>query len=97
MSCQSSLLVDKIAALALARIMDSTRSVNQKPAAAAKLADILDRLRQGGGVRRSRLAVVRTMSESAGPTSPARLGGLGAVRGAAGNRPSTMPRTPVGR
>ena len=83
-------------ALALARTMDSTRSVNQKPAA-GKLADILDGLRQGGAVRRSRLAVVRTMSESAGPTSPARLGGLGAVRGAAGSRPSAMPRTPVGR
>jgi hypothetical protein len=82
--------------MALARTMDSTRSVNQKPAA-GKLADILDGLRQGGGVRRSRLAVVRTMSESAGPTSPARLGGLGAVRGAAGSRPSAMPRTPVGR
>ena len=50
------------AALALARIMDNPRAVNQQPAAAAKLADILDRLRKGADARRSRLAAVRQMT-----------------------------------
>jgi hypothetical protein len=49
-------------ALALARIMDSQRAMSQQPAAAAKLADILDRLHKGADVRRSRLASVRQMT-----------------------------------
>jgi hypothetical protein len=54
------------AALALARIMDNPRAVNQQPAAAAKLADILDRLRKGADARRSRLASVRQMTAKTG-------------------------------
>lgn len=52
------------AALALARIMDKPTAVNQQPAAAAKLADLLDKLRKGGDARKSRLASVRSMTSA---------------------------------
>ena len=54
----------KQTALALARILDSPRAVNQQPAAAAKLADLLDRLRKGADARKSRLASVREMTKA---------------------------------
>jgi hypothetical protein len=50
------------AALAMARLLDDPRRANQQPAAAAKLADLMDKLRKGGDVRRSRLASVRSMT-----------------------------------
>ena len=56
-------------ALALARIMDSQRAMSQQPAAAAKLADILDRLRKGADARGSRLAAVRQMTSPKPATS----------------------------
>lgn len=51
-------------ALAMARILDNPRSVSQQPAAAGKLADILDRLRKGSDQRKSRLASVRDMAKT---------------------------------
>lgn len=55
------------AALALARIMDNPKAVNQQPAAAAKLADILDKLRAAAAQgRRGNLALVRTMTKKGG-------------------------------
>jgi hypothetical protein len=50
------------AALELARLMDNPKATNQKPAAAAKLADLLDKLRKGADERKSRLASVRAMT-----------------------------------
>jgi hypothetical protein len=50
------------AALELARLLDNPNAVNQKPAAAAKLADILDKLRKGADSRRSKLASVRAIA-----------------------------------
>lgn len=52
------------AALALARILDNPRAVNQQAAAASKLADILDTLRKGADTRKSRLASVRQMTNA---------------------------------
>lgn len=52
----------KETALALARIMDNPKAVNQQAAAAAKLTDLLDKLRKGADSRRSRLASVRAMT-----------------------------------
>jgi hypothetical protein len=49
-------------ALALARIMDNPKAVNQQAAAAAKLTDLLDKLRKGADSRRSKLASVRAMT-----------------------------------
>lgn len=51
-------------AFALARILDSPRAVNQQPAASKALVDILDRLRKGADVRKSRLAGVRDMTSA---------------------------------
>lgn len=51
-------------ALELARLMDDPRAKNQKPAAAGKLADILDKLRKGADARKSRLASVRQMTKA---------------------------------
>ena len=51
------------AALALARIMDNPKAVNQQPAAAKVLGALLDKLRSASASgRRGRLAVVRSMS-----------------------------------
>lgn len=52
------------AALELARLMDNPYATNQKPAAAAKLAELLDKLRKGADERRSRLATVRAMTSA---------------------------------
>lgn len=52
------------AALALARLMDDPMAMNQKPAAAAKLVELLDKLRKGADERRSRLASVRAMTSA---------------------------------
>jgi hypothetical protein len=55
------------AALALARILDNPRTVNQQPAAAKALATMLEKLRSAsarGG--RGGLALVRTMTETGG-------------------------------
>jgi hypothetical protein len=51
-------------ALALARLMNNPRAVNQQPAAAKALASLLDQLRQvSAHGRRGNLALVRQMSE----------------------------------
>jgi len=55
------------AALAMARILDDSKAVNQQPAAAKVLASLLDKLRSAQARnRRGRLAVVRTMSDKGG-------------------------------
>lgn len=54
----------KETALALARILDSPKAVNQQPAAAAKLADLLDKLRKGADAKKSKLASVRAMTSA---------------------------------
>ncbi|HSS23876.1 MAG TPA: hypothetical protein VLL82_05625 [Mycobacterium sp.] len=52
------------AALALARILDNPRAVNQQPAAAKALAGLLDKLRSASAHgRRGGLALVRAMAE----------------------------------
>jgi hypothetical protein len=54
-------------ALALARIMDNPRAINQKAAAAKVLASLLDKLHSASARgRRNGLAVVRTMTEKGG-------------------------------
>jgi hypothetical protein len=54
-------------ALALARILDNPKSVNQQPAAAKVLASLLDKLRSASAQRRrGKLAVVRTMTAKGG-------------------------------
>lgn len=50
-------------ALALARIMDNPKALNQQPAAAAKLVEVLDKLRKGADAKKSRLASVRDMTK----------------------------------
>lgn len=55
------------AALALARILDNPKAVNQQPAAAKVLAMLLTQLRSvSARGRRGGLAVVRTMTENSG-------------------------------
>jgi hypothetical protein len=51
------------AALALARILDNPKAVNQQPAAAKVLASLLDKLRTPAQDRRGRLSMVRTLTE----------------------------------
>jgi hypothetical protein len=52
------------AALALARILDNPKAVNQQPAAAKVLAALLDKLRTASARGRcGNLALVRTMTE----------------------------------
>jgi hypothetical protein len=54
-------------ALALARLLDNPKAVNQQPAAAKVLAALLDKLRSASARgRRGGLAVVRTMTEKGG-------------------------------
>jgi len=50
-------------AISLARILDNPRAVSHQPAAAGKLADILDRLHKGAVARRGGLKVVRAMTD----------------------------------
>jgi hypothetical protein len=55
------------AALALARVLDNPKAVNQQPAAAKMLATLLDKLRSASARgRRGGLASVRTMTEKGG-------------------------------
>ena len=55
-------------ALAMARILDNPKAVNQGPAAAKVLTSLLDKLHQAGAPgRRGHLAVVRTMTTRAAP------------------------------
>jgi hypothetical protein len=55
------------AALAMARILDNPRAVNQQPAAAKVLAALLDKLHSASARdRRGGLAPVRTMTEKGG-------------------------------
>jgi hypothetical protein len=55
------------AALALARVLDNPRAVNQHAAAAKVLSSLLDKLRAASARgRRGGLAVVRTMTEKDG-------------------------------
>jgi hypothetical protein len=57
------------AALALARVMDEPRAVNQQPAAAKVLAALLEKLHSASARgRRGNLAVVRTMTTEKGGT-----------------------------
>jgi hypothetical protein len=52
-------------ALALGRLMDDPKAVNQKPAAAKTLAALLDKLRSASAARRrGNLAVVKSMTTS---------------------------------
>jgi hypothetical protein len=54
-------------ALALARVMDSQKAVNQHPASAKVLATVLDKLRSTSAQNhRGNLALVRTMTEKGG-------------------------------
>jgi hypothetical protein len=54
-------------ALALARVMDDPKAINQKPAAAKVLATLLDRLRTASAQgRRGGLRAVRSMTEKGG-------------------------------
>jgi hypothetical protein len=58
-------------ALALARLLDNPRAVNQQPAAAKALVGVLDELRSASAHgRRGTLAVVRAMST--GDSTPSR-------------------------
>jgi hypothetical protein len=50
-------------ALALARILDNPKAVSTQPAAAAKLADILETLRKNSDKRESKLARVRSLTK----------------------------------
>jgi hypothetical protein len=53
--------------LALARIMDNPRAVNQQPAAAKVLATLLEKMHSASARgRRGSLALVRTMTEKGG-------------------------------
>jgi hypothetical protein len=52
------------AALAMARLMDNPKAINQQPAAAKTLASLLEKLHSTSARgRRGGLAVVRTMTE----------------------------------
>jgi hypothetical protein len=48
--------------LALARIMDNPKAVSTQPAAAAKLADMLETLRKSTDAKKSKLGSVRSMT-----------------------------------
>jgi hypothetical protein len=51
------------AALALAAVLDNPKATATKPAAAAKLADLLEQMRRGADQKESRLAKVRSMTK----------------------------------
>jgi hypothetical protein len=60
-------------ALAMARILDSSRAVSAQPAAAKVLVTVLDTLRKGSPRRRGGLELVRTMAKASvtdGETCP---------------------------
>lgn len=52
----------KAAAVALAKILDNPKAVSTQPAAAAKLADMLETLRRNTDGKKSKLAAVRSMT-----------------------------------
>lgn len=53
------------AAIAMAKVLDNRVAVSQHPSAARQLQSVLTDLHKGGAADRSRLAVVRKMSERA--------------------------------
>ena len=55
-------------ALALARILDDPRAKSQQPAAAANLANLLDKLHKGADAKKSKLAAVRSMTSAKSAT-----------------------------
>lgn len=55
-------------ALALARILDTPKAVNQQPAAAKVLASLLEKLRSASARGRRGLGLVRTMTTEKGGT-----------------------------
>jgi hypothetical protein len=52
----------KATVVALARILDNPKAVSTQPAAAAKLADMLETLRKSSDVKKSKLASIRSMT-----------------------------------
>lgn len=52
----------KATAVALAKILDNPKAVSTQPAAAAKLADMLETLRKSADVKKSKLASIRSMT-----------------------------------
>jgi hypothetical protein len=54
------------AALALARILDNPKAVNQQPAAAKVLVSLMDALHKSAQGRRGHLASVKAMTEKGG-------------------------------
>jgi hypothetical protein len=54
------------AALAIARVLDNPRAVNQQPAAAKVLISMLEKLRSASPAGRRGLAVVREMTKKGG-------------------------------
>jgi hypothetical protein len=53
----------KATAVALARILDNPKAVSTQPAAAGKLADLLETLRKNSDGKKSKLASVRSMTK----------------------------------
>jgi hypothetical protein len=53
-------------ALAMARILDSSRAVSAQPAAAKVLVTVVDTLRKAGPGRRGNLAMVKSMTKKGG-------------------------------
>jgi hypothetical protein len=53
-------------ALAMARILDSSRTASAQPAAAKVLVSVLDTLRKSAQGRRGNLAAVRSISKNGG-------------------------------
>lgn len=50
------------AAIALAKVLDDPRATSTKPAAAGKLADMLESLRKSGDQKKSKLTAIRSMT-----------------------------------
>jgi hypothetical protein len=48
--------------MALARVMDDPKATSTKPAAAGKLADMLEQLRKSGDAKKSKLSSIRSMT-----------------------------------
>lgn len=55
-------------AVSLAEVLDNQGAVATKPAAAAKLAEVMDQLRKSATAKKSKLAVVRAMTSANGAT-----------------------------
>lgn len=52
------------AAISLAEVLDDPRALSTRPAAAAKLADLLEQMRKSSSGRKSKLAAVRSMTKT---------------------------------